>query len=127
MYPLAFAAFTFTPCICVEIFITVPLLSSSQATTPPSPSASTSISFAVLGLISSVKTIFVTVSGIEALKSLWYVTKSLVPLISNVNSFAHKSKSPVNSICGTPSSEIIILFLHVVSLYHATPVPTASL
>ena len=49
------------------------------------------------------------------------------PLISNVISFAHKSKSPVSLPCGMPSSEIITLLLHASSLYHPTPVPTASL
>ena len=64
IYPLSFGACTFIPLICVDTFITVPSFS-VQATTIPSPSASTSIIEALSGFISSVKKISVTVSGIR--------------------------------------------------------------
>ena len=57
---------------CVDTFITFPL-SSSQATTPPSPLSSTSITSSLFGFVSSVNIIDVAVSGIKSVKCLAYV------------------------------------------------------
>ena len=117
--PLFFAACTFIPLICVETFITVPPFS-VQATTPPSPSASTSIVAADAGFVSLVKIIFVTVSGINALNSLLFLTPYLYPLTSNVFVFIHKSISPLSAICIAPSSLTSTLFVNALSVNHET-------
>ena len=119
IYPLSFAACPFIPLICVEIFITAPSFS-VHATTPPSPSASTSIISAPAGFISSVKKISVTVFGINALNSLLFFTPCLYPLISNVFTFPHKSTSPLKVICTAPSSLTSTLFVNASSVNQET-------
>ena len=119
IYLIFSGASIFIPLICVETFITV-LSFSVQATTPPSPSASTSIVAADAGFVSLVKTIFVTVSGINALKPFEFLTPCLNPLISNVFAFPHKSISPFSAICITPSSLTLTLFVNALSVNHET-------
>ena len=115
--PLFFAACTFTPFICVETFITVPLFS-VHATTPSSPSASTSIKAADSGFVSSVKIISVAVSGISFSNSFEY---DRYPLISNVISFTHNSISLLIAKTTFPFSSTSTFCVYLLSIYHPTP------